>query len=330
MLSDSTIAKIQSVSSEVIISIIIVNYNLEKEILDCLTSLITTFKKTEKLSDRYEIIIVDNNSPNKKLHEIEEKFRSDNIHFVYSEVNLGFGKGCNLGASKAKGKYLLFLNPDTIVTEDIFNPIIGLFEKDKTIGIVGPQQQTRKPFFDFSAGYSPNLFFEFFNLFGLGIFAEGLIVYVLTKLSQREYFSVNWILGASIFIKKELFETVGGFDKDYFMFFEELDLFRRIRRKGYKIVYFHKIKIHHIGSVSGKRNYFLYTVRTYSSKYLYIKKHYRFHLKFIMTFMLYLQLFSQILIWALLSPLNYEKSKHKIRSFIYLIKHRLRNNIDIN
>lgn len=313
-----------------ILSIIIINYNLENEIDNCLNSLLQTFRSIDNLSQLFEIIIVDNNSPNKSLFKLEEKYKSDHIHFYYSEKNLGFGKGCNLGASKAKGDFILFLNPDTIVEEDIFTSVISLFNSDNKIGIIGPKQQLRKPFFDFSAGFYPNILLEIFNLFGLGVFFEGFLVNLLTRFSKKDYLKLHWILGAAIFIRKDLFEMINGFDKDYFMFFEEVDLCRRVFKGGYKIIYYHKLKIHHIGSVSGKRNYFLYTVRTYASKYLYLTKHYKGLNRITMVFLLRMQLISQIIIWSLLSPLSLDKSKQKIRSFLYLIKHNLKNEIDIN
>lgn len=160
----------QTFSSKFLLSIIIINYNLEDEIEKCLISLLKTLNGIEFLSDAFEIIIIDNNSPNKKLPELEKKFASDKINFHYSDVNLGFGKGCNLGVEFAQGDFLLFLNPDTILTEDIFTPIIKLFETDNSIGIVAPKQQVLKPFFDFSAGFFPNIFFEFLHLFGIGVF----------------------------------------------------------------------------------------------------------------------------------------------------------------
>lgn len=319
----------QSISSKFLLSIIIINYNLEDEIEKCVCSLLGTLNRIKFLSDAFEIIIVDNNSPNKKLPELEKKFESDKIHFHYSDINLGFGKGCNLGASKAIGDYLLFLNPDTIVQEDIFTPIFNLFNSDNQIGIIAPKQQVRKPFFDFSAGFNPNIFYELLNLFGVGVFFEGFLMNTLTKFSSRNFIKVDWILGAAIFIKKNLFEEINGFDRDYFMFFEELDLCKRVAKKGYKIIYYYSIKINHIGSVSGKKNYFLYTVRTYASKKLFFEKHFNFPLKQILILLLYLQLFSQIFIWMLLSPISKEKSKQKIQSFVYLIKHNLINKIDI-
>lgn len=310
------------------ISIIIINYNLSDEIENCLNSLLDVIKPGRSID--YEVIVVDNNSPDRKIEETEKKFGSDEIHFYYLHENLGFGKGCNFGFSKASGEYICFLNPDTIIKDDIFLPIIKIFEGDSTIGIIGPKQETRGSFFDFSAGYSPNIFFELFNLLGLGVFFEGLTINMITRLKKNEKINVNWILGAAIFIKAELFRKVGGFDKDYFMFFEELDLCKRVKSQGMKIIYCPEYRIHHIGSVSGKKDYFLYTIRTYASKNIYISKHYKSLKKILMKIILSIQLVTQSFIWLLLFPVNKSKSIQKFKAFWYLLENRLMNKIDKN
>jgi hypothetical protein len=246
------------------------------------------------------------------------------MYFYYLNENVGFGKACNYAFSKSLGKYICFLNPDIIIKEDIFLPILNLFESDKSIGIIGPKQQIKPPFFDFSAGWFPNIFFELINLFGAGVFFEAFIAAQYTRLKRKKYFQVDWILGAAILIRAELFKLVNGFDKDYFMFSEEVDLCKRISDKGYKIIYYPALEIHHIGSVSGKKNYKLYTVRTYSSKNIYISKHFKSFYKFLMKLLLRLQLFSQIIIWIFLFPVDNQKSKEKLEAFFYLLKHNMK------
>ena len=305
------------------VSIIIINYELAREIENCLHSLLQTIMPTDAIS--YEIIIVDNNSPNKDLKQVENKIQHETIHFYYLENNLGFGKGCNYGFTKARGKYICFLNPDTIIGDNIFPKMIELFEKNKSIGVIAPRQQVRAPFFDFSAGFSPNIFIEVIGLFGVGVFFEGFLIYLYTKFRKKEYLPVRWILGACIFIKSELFKIVDGFDTDYFMFYEEVDLCKRVSNRGLKIAYVPSLAIHHVGSVSGKRDYYLYTIRTYSSKYIYISKHYTYLYKALMRLLLYIQLFSQMSIWLLLFPLNKEKSKQKLKAFIYLLVNGMTN-----
>ena len=107
------------------LSIIIVNYNLAKEIENCLNSFLSIINSSEKID--YEIIIVDNNSPDKDLPEVEKKFVKDNIRFYYLHENLGFGKGNNFGFSNVSGKYICFLNPDTIIKKEIFSQIINFY-----------------------------------------------------------------------------------------------------------------------------------------------------------------------------------------------------------
>jgi GT2 family glycosyltransferase len=303
------------------ISIITVNYNLADEIEKCLISLINVLNSQNQIG--YEVIIVDNNSPDKKLPDVEKKFKKDNIQFYYLDKNIGFGKGNNFGFSKASGEYICFLNPDTLIKEEIFTRIIDLFNNDESVGIIGPKQQVRPPFFDFSAGFSPNIFFQFFHLFGIGVFFEGFITYLFTKLKKKEFFKVDWILGAAIFIKSSLFKKVNGFDKDYFLFSEEVDLCKRVSDLGYKIIYYPKLQIDHIGSISGKKDYSLFTIRIYSSKDIYLAKHYKSLEKFLLRSFLRVELFSQIIIWTILLPINKKKSVQKLVAFFYLIKHNL-------
>lgn len=309
-------------TKQIDISIIIVNYNLAKEIENCLYSLLSVFETSKQIN--YEIIIVDNNSPEKDLPHVEKKIKKDNIRYFYLDNNVGFGKGNNFGFSKATGEYICFLNPDTLVKKNIFSPIINLLENDISIGIIGPKQQVREPFFDFSAGFSPNVFFEVFNLFSAGVFLEGLLVRLYTTLRGKQPLEVNWILGAAIFIKSETFRSVNGFDKDYFMFFEEVDLCKRVADKGMKIIYYPELEIHHIGSVSGKKDYSLYTIRTYASKNIFLSKHFKLLKKYIMKSLLISQLFSQIIIWVILFLFNKQKSKQKLNAFFYLLKHNMK------
>lgn len=311
-----------SLNNKIDLSIIIVNYNLAGEIENCLNSLLSVINTSEKMD--YEVLIVDNNSPDKGLPEVEKKFKQNNIKFYYLEENTGFGKGNNFGFSKASGRYICFLNPDTIIKEDIFLPIINLLEKDKSIGIIGPKQLTRAPFFDFSAGFYPNIFFELFHVLGIGVFFEGFIMFLYPKLKRKDFFEVGWILGAAIFTRSDLFKMVDGFDKDYFLFSEEVDLCKRVSDLGLKIIYYPKCQIHHIGSVSGKKNYSLFTIRTYSSKDIYISKHYKSLEKYVMRFLLRVEVFSQIIIWTILSPVYKQKSKQKLDAFFYLVKHNMK------
>jgi len=128
-------------------------------------------------------------------------------------------------------------------------------------------------------------------------------------------------LGAAFFLRSDIFQKFEGFDKDYFMFCEEVDLCKRILKYGLKIIYYPKFKVYHLGSTSSKKDYRLYTIRTYSSRNIYLSKHYKPFLKSLMRFLLQVQLISQIIIWSVLYFFNKRKSKQKLEAFFYLLRH---------
>src|SRR3989344_1576896 len=113
------------------ISIIIVNYKVEEEVINCITSIINSGPKV-----KYEIIVVDNDEKN----IIEEDFKKQfpKVKYVKSSKNIGFGAGCNLGAKYAKGEYLFFLNPDTKLLSDTLNELYKFIVNKKNAGAVSP------------------------------------------------------------------------------------------------------------------------------------------------------------------------------------------------
>ena len=314
-----------SLNTSIDVSVIIVNYNLTKELSNCLMSL---FENIQASNLNFEIIIVDNNSPEKDLIELEKKISYENIYFYYIDKNLGFGKACNYGYMKSSGEFLCFLNPDTIITDNIFQYIVDKFNSDNSIGVIGPKQLTRYPCFDFSAGYFPNIFIELFNLIGIGVYFEGFLIFMITSIRKKKIYNFDWVLGACLFIKSDIFDEINGFDKDYFMFYEELDLCKRVSAKGFKIIYYPNIKINHIGSVASKKDYKLYTIRTYASKNLYISKHFKFVYKIVMKTLLLIQMLVQIIICTILTLKNKDKYSQKIKAFVYLYKNKMQNRLD--
>ena len=141
------------------LSIIIINYNLSQEIENCLNSLLEKINTPKHWA--YEIIIIDNDSPDGGLKETEKKFNGENIYFYYLNENLGFGKGCNYGFSKAKGDFICFLNPDTIIKEDIFNPMVELFKKINQLELQDHSNRLGSLFLIFPQGFIQTLFMSF-------------------------------------------------------------------------------------------------------------------------------------------------------------------------
>lgn len=235
------------------ISFIIVNYNSTHYIERCLSSLLLKSENIEK-----EIIIVSNDG---SLLSVDS-----HIKIITSSQNSGFGSACNLGAKEATGKYLCFLNPDTEVVSDNFQEIISEFENNEKIGVIGIRLEKESGIIqEWSAGKEINLWDIIGNNLGL-------------KRSKKIWESKNkvecaWISGACLFIRKDLFEKLNGFDEKFFLYFEDVDLCKRAVDINYKILYFPKFTIKHFGGKSSgskeeqKKHY-------YSSQDYYFQKHF--------------------------------------------------------
>lgn len=243
------------------VSIIIVNYNTSELTAKCVDSII------EKTTDiEYEIIVVDNAS--KEDTGILE--HNNNIRFVASDTNLGFGKANNLGAKDARGEYLFFLNPDTYLINNAIYILHKAMSENRETGICGGNL--------FKKDMTPN---HSFQLRFPGIWAE--LTDTVSKVFHRRNRDFNYsdkpkevayITGADLMIKKDLFDEVGGFDKDFFMYFEETYLCHSVKSLGYKIMNIPDAHIVHLEGSSFK----LKTSREdlfHTSQKLFLKKTHR-------------------------------------------------------
>lgn len=229
------------------LSIIIVNYknyNLTKK---CINSVINSIK------ENVEIIIVDNNSPNESYNELFNSFKEyEFIKIIKNEKNSGFGDANNIAVSSAKGKYILFLNPDIIVKE---NAILNMYEKyisDTSIGILSCKLLNE----DLSLQYSCRRIIKFREFIIARtplnkLFLKKYINKIQSKYLMLDYnheteVAVDWVMGSCIMIKKDLFEEVGGFSKEYFMYFEDVDLCWKINKIGKKVLYYPQCSVIHL------------------------------------------------------------------------------------
>ena len=253
------------------VSIIIINYNTCDLTLQCLSSI---YEKTEGLS--FEIIVVDNASSDESVNLIKEKFPSTIL--IESNENLGFGRANNLGADYAKGKYLFLLNSDTILLNNIVSYFFDFMESNISVASCGANLLDANGKITIAHGRFPTLFQEFSDIG----FKKYYYNYYKQKLSlgqTSEYGSldnVDYISGADIFIRREIFESFNGFDKDYFMYFEETDLFYRMHKKGFKTCLLPQYSLIHLeGGSFKKEGVNLKRLKMFlTSKFLFYKKNY--------------------------------------------------------
>ncbi len=227
------------------ISVIIVNYNTKELTHKCIKSIYdTTFGVT------FEIIVVDNNSSDNSYEYIISDF--PDIKFLKSGTNLGFGKANNLGVDYASGKYLFFLNSDTIVLNNSMKYFFDFMETNKNLktGVAGSVLLDENYKVTHSSRFFPSKWEECRAQF-TGYFSKKDFKKVNQReydqyLSFKEYIEVDYVTGADMFISKSLFEETGRFDPYYFMYFEESDLQLRLHKSGYKNVIINGPEILHL------------------------------------------------------------------------------------
>jgi len=241
---------------EIDVSIVIVNYNVKDFLHQCLTSI---EKAKHNLS--LEVFVVDNDSTDGSMDFLEPLFRnSDTIKyfFIRSKENLGFAKANNIAIKQAKGKYLLILNPDTILAEDTLNEMINYMEQNPEVGISGCKVLNADGSFQLQCrrGF-PTPWTSFCKLFGLQkIFPNSKLFakYNQTFRPVDETYYIDAVIGAFMFCDTKLIQEIGGFDETYFMYGEDLDLCRQVQLKGRFVAYFHKTTIIHFKGESTRRS----------------------------------------------------------------------------
>lgn len=169
--------------------------------------------------------------------------------------NVGYGAGCNIGAKKAKRKYLLFLNPDTVVLPRSLEKMVDYMEKNPDISVLGPkiyknfQKEKQLSFCRFPDPLTA--FFVFSPLQKVWQDNPFFSRYVYEEdKKDNGALEVGAVAGAAILIRRDIFESVGGFDEKFFLYFEENDLCRRIKNYGGKIFYYPEAEIIHFGGKS--------------------------------------------------------------------------------
>ena len=231
------------------LSIIIVSFNTREILTDCIKSVI---KFTSGLE--YEIIIVDNGSKDGSMERIKELSKKySQVSLIDAKSNIGFGKAQNLGSKKAKGKYLLLLNSDTLLFDNALKVSLDNLKKISGCGVYSCQLLNADRSAQASGGHFPTLgnvfawqfFIDDLPLVGglIPSFHPHLASYNLNK-------QIDWITGAFMIIPKKIFDEVGGFDENIFMYTEEMELCFRINKLGYQTVYQNSPAIIHLGGAS--------------------------------------------------------------------------------
>ncbi len=249
------------------LSIVILNYNVRYFLELCIKSVQAAIADLDA-----EIIVVDNQSSDDSCQMVKELFPE--VILIENKENFGFSKGNNIGVTKAKGEYLCILNPDTVVAEDTFAKSLAYANDNPKMGILGCQlTDGRGQFLPESKRNIPTPMVSIKKILGFPN------AYYANHLSPTDTGKVDILVGAFMFLKKEIYDEVEGFDEDYFMYGEDIDLSYKVLKAGYQNIYFGETAILHYKGESTLKDK-TYAKHFHGAMQIFYNKHFKSNLVF--------------------------------------------------
>lgn len=279
------------------LTVVILNWNTRDLLKQSLTSLVCTPSEIQ-----LEAIVVDNASEDDSREMVRQLFPQ--VILLENAINTGFGAGNNLALPASSGRYVLFLNSDTVVTEGSLDKLVRFADANPDVGIVGPKLLNGDGTLQYSCRSYPNLGTGFFRDTPLGrLFPKNQFTsdYLMKDFDHASPRDVDWVSGAALMMRRSLIDTIGAFDEDYFMFCEDVDLCWRanhtaldidqttqdIRRttgglessnsvdqQRWRVTYFPDAVIYHLIGKSTDMAPTRMTYEFHRSQHLFYKKHY--------------------------------------------------------
>ncbi len=245
--------------SKVDLSVIILNYNTKELLKNCLESIFESEQRTANSKHQFEIIVVDNNSTDGSKEYLKQlRPKNKNLKVIFNNKNLGYSGGNNVGLKQAMGRYILFLNSDTIVEPDGFRKVLDYMENHPRVGALTPKTIL------FCGGMDPDCHRGFPTPWASLTYFLGLEkLFPKTKLFgqyHQHYKNLDQVhemdagFGTFLLTRKKIIDKLGGWDDEYFFYGEDLDLFYRIKQNGWKVIFYPEpIVTHYKGASSGLR-----------------------------------------------------------------------------
>ena len=253
------------------LSVIIVNYNVKYFLEQCLYSV---YRAKQDL--KLEIFVVDNNSVDGSCAMVSEKFPGAEL--IRNDKNLGFSKANNQAIRKARGRYILLLNPDTLIEEDTLVKCVVYMDAHPRGGGLGVKMIDGKgKFLPESKRALPTPRVAFFKIFGLTrLFPRSRIFgkYHLGYLDRDKIQDVDILTGAFMMLRKTALDEVGLLDEDFFMYGEDIDLSHRLKNAGYTNVYYPETTIIHYKGESTRKGSLNFVLTFYNAMLIFARKHY--------------------------------------------------------
>ncbi|MFK7970837.1 MAG: glycosyltransferase family 2 protein [Bacteroidia bacterium] len=254
------------------VSVVIVSWNTKDLLRACLNSV---YEQTKAYS--LEVFVVDNDSPDKSADMVREEFPQ--VQLIANDDNRGFAPANNQALERANGRYVLLLNPDTVVLDGAIDKMIDYAEENKNekVGVVtckllngdGSLQKSVNSFYSFWRSFIENRFFEgILQKMNMG----GKTFMSFWDHSERR--EIDWAFGAVMLFSKDLMDDIGMLDDRFYIYAEEMDYFMRAKKAGYHSWFLPEIEITHFGKSSSRQRRAAMFIQNYKSFYLFLEKHY--------------------------------------------------------
>lgn len=249
------------------LSVVILNYNVRHFLELCIDSVKAATKHIES-----EIIVVDNNSPDDSCAMVKELFPE--VTLIENKENLGFSKANNQGVQAATGEYICILNPDTIVPETVFESLLNFAKTKEQLGIVGCK------LIDGTGTFLPE---SKRNLPVVKVALQKIrgnaTNYYANHIKEEDVTKVDILVGAFMFMKRQVYQDLNGFDEDYFMYGEDIDLSYKALKAGYHNYYYGNKSVIHFKGESTLKDA-SYAKRFYGAMQIFYKKHFKSNIIF--------------------------------------------------
>ncbi len=252
------------------LSFITVNHMSGDVLRACLDSITKTLPE-----HNFEIIVVDNSGEDPGMSELKRDYPK--IRVLSNAENLGFGRANNQAAAIARGETLVFLNPDTELTENAVAKLKTHLDANPGIGLLAPKVLNRDGSLQYSCRRFPTLWTGLFNRYSLlsRLFPTNRFTrrYLMTDFDHNTIREVDWVSGCCMMLRREVFERIGGFDESYFLFNEDVDLCRAVKNSGHAVVYFPQAQVYHAIGSSHRRVAPRIIIERHRGMKHYFKKH---------------------------------------------------------
>lgn len=303
------------------LSIIIVSWNVKALLRDCLQSI---FANQGEL--KLEVIVVDSASADGSAEMVAAEFPA--VTLIACDENVGFPRGNNIGMRQASGRYVLLLNPDTVVVADALPIAVAYIEQHPDIGVLGVQLLNEDGSVQSSRRRFPSLMTGVFESTWLQAYAPQRLLqdYYVDDLADSTTADVDWVMGAFMLTRPEVIAQVGGMDEAYFMYSEELDWCKRIKTAGWRVVYYPEAQVIHYQGKSSEQASILRHINFNRAKLRYFRKYHGRAAAGFLRLVIWLNFLMQLILEAVKGMLGHRRELRwqRVRAYWQVLRSGLR------